>query len=112
MNKIKMTNAQLNYSNNYIVRVGYCRLQNLLVGLDAYAYNTGVYGWNWDAYDLGGGVSVCTGYGNLTGAIIEYKDLEEKAEAIRANYNMPYGEKEKRISALRAEFVERVKGAL
>lgn len=108
MKKIKMTNAKLNASNNKIIRVGYCGLQNLLSGLDAYAYNSGVYGWNWDAFDIGGGVTVCTGYRSLTGEKVHYTDLEEQAEKIRSNYSLSYEERSAQIQKLRDELVNRV----
>lgn len=53
-----------------VVRVGYCGAQNLLCGVDAFASNAGVYGWNWSAHNVGGGVVICTGYRNLTGDVM------------------------------------------
>lgn len=103
-----MTNAQLNNTNAHIVRVGYCGAQCLLRGLNAYAYNRGVYGWNWDAYDIGGGVTICTGYRNLTGASVHYLDLEERAEKIVYDYSIDWRERDKMIEELRAELVARV----
>lgn len=49
-----------------IVNVGYklplrCRMEGVKLG-----YNSGIYGWNWDAY-LVDGVIYCYGYRNLIG---------------------------------------------
>lgn len=107
MKKIKMTNAQLNGISKKIIRIGYCGAQNLLTGVNEFAYNSGVYGWNWDAYDIGGGVVVCTGYRNLTGETVKYSDLEERAEKIRGNYKMRWEEQQKALEELRAELVSR-----
>lgn len=107
MKKTKRTRAELNRFNKRVIRIGYCGAQNLLSGLDAYAYNSGVYGWNWDAYYIGGGVSVCTGYRNLTGDSVKYSDLELKAEKIRYNTAISYNERIKLIQALREELINR-----
>lgn len=115
--KIKMTNKQLQAGNRRVVAICYEQAPYLLHGVNAYAYNCGVYGWNWDAYDIGGGVTVCTGYRNLTGARVKYDDLEEEAEkAIGEWYAhlMQEGAAEranKKIAELRAELVRRVLAA-
>lgn len=111
--KIKLTNKQLEATNKQVIRIGYCGAQYLLRGLNAYAYNKGVYGWNWDAYDIGGGVCVCTGYRNLTGARVKYDDLEVEAEKAIGEYWAHLSDKSaeeranKRIAELRAELINR-----
>lgn len=45
-----------------IIRVGYCDLQTLLGSARRHGYTSGVYGWNADIYDVGGGVAIVTGY--------------------------------------------------
>lgn len=65
-----MTRREL---REYAARVGkplYCVPYATTQTLDRYAvkigYNSGVYGWNWDAYEYPNMV-LCTGYRNLTG---------------------------------------------
>ena len=60
--------------NARIFRAGYCRLQYILqspAADRAFGYNSGLYGWNWDAYNLrdkdGNNVIICTGHRNLVG---------------------------------------------
>lgn len=93
-----------------VVRVGYCGAQNLLRGVDAFASNAGVYGWNWNAYNLGG-VVIRTGYRNLTGETVNgLRAWNERArEVCEAAHD--WREREERLNALRAEFVEWAKTA-
>lgn len=107
MKKQHFTRAQLNALNNKVIAIGYCGAQNLLRGLDAYAYNRGLYGWNWDAYYIGEGVTVCTGYRNLTGESVKYSDLEERAEKIASDYSINWRNRDRMIAELRAELVAR-----
>ena len=62
--------------------VGYCDLQYLLNNHSPIAYTCGVYGWNFDVYEVYG-VTICTGYRGMVGprcaGIAEY---EKKAEEI------------------------------
>ena len=60
MRKVKRT--EINKSN--MVALGYCQCQtvlNLFGGDYKIGYNTGLYGWNYDLYRIGG-VDVVTGY--------------------------------------------------
>ena len=66
MNK-SMTRRELQERYPHVIEVGYCNAQYLLNGLNRIGYNSGLYGWNWSAYDLGQGVAICTGYRNLCG---------------------------------------------
>lgn len=77
--KFKTTAKQVKAQNNIIVKTGYCDLWHLLYCQDAIGYNAGVYGWNWDFYDLGDGVTVCTGYRPI-GDGVEYSDIIRKYE--------------------------------
>ena len=94
-----------------VVRVGYCGAQNLLCGVDAFASNAGVYGWNWSAYNVGGGVVICTGYRNLTGDVMRetVKKYDEQAREARALTD--WREREKRLNGIRAAFVREVLNA-
>jgi len=60
MNKIKITNKELK-ENNTILSVGYCAMQSLLSYYYPIAYNSGIYGWNYDVYNIDG-IIICTGY--------------------------------------------------
>ena len=80
--KCKVTSKELraNYGPN-IVRIGYCAAQHLLRGLEPFGYNAGTYGWNYDAYDMGG-LCLVTGYRSMPGRSVPYdiiREYDEKA---------------------------------
>lgn len=84
---------------------GYCDLQNLLRNHSAVAYTVGVYGWNFDVFEVYG-VTICTGYRNMPGARLEgIREYEEKAAAIWSLENRtPFEEKQKQVEKLLQEF--------
>lgn len=94
-----------------VVRVGYCGAQNLLCGVDAFASNAGVYGWNWSAYNVGGGVVICTGYRNLTGDVMRETVKKYDEQAREACALTDWREREKRLNGIRAAFVREVLNA-
>lgn len=77
METIQMTRRQLirlaDIIGAKVYRAGYCELQFYLRSKDArkIAFNSGLYGWNWDAYIVDEGTPhssiFCTGYRNLVG---------------------------------------------
>lgn len=79
--KFKTTTKKIkeNYTNNYIISIGYCDLQTLLKYESPRAYTSGLYGWNYDLYDIEG-IAICTGYrGMPSGKNFDY-DLVRKYE--------------------------------
>lgn len=89
---------------NRLVCAGYCDLQNLLVNHEPVAFTCGVYGWNFDVFEVYG-MTICTGYRNMPGRrannIGEY---EAKARAIRDDYNTPWDARMEKIESLLREF--------
>ena len=59
--KYKTTAKELKSGYYNIISVGYCELQSLLNYKSPVAYSAGVYGWNFDVYDIDG-VAIVTGY--------------------------------------------------
>ena len=88
--KLKATRKQIvnNFSKIYLIDYKYGFLP------DAFAYNSGYMGWNWDAYDL---VGICLIDGNRN--FPTYKLLPESAKQIIKDY-------EQEVSS--ANFSERV----
>ena len=74
-----------NYPQNLILNVGYCGAQNLLRYEQPTAYACGVYGWNFDLYEVEG-VAIVTGYrGTPASKNFDYKILkkyEDKAQKV------------------------------
>jgi hypothetical protein len=59
--KYKTTAKALREGYYTIISVGYCDLQGLLSHISPIAYSCGVYGWNFDVYDIDG-IAIATGY--------------------------------------------------
>ena len=86
--------------------VGYCDLQYLLNNHSPIAYTCGVYGWNFDVYEVYG-VTICTGYRGMIGLRCEgVQEYEEKAAKILSweNKEMTYDEKREAVENLLREF--------
>ena len=85
--RFKTTTKKINenYTQNYILSIGYCDLQTLLKYESPRAYTSGVYGWNYDLYDIDG-IAICTGYrGMPSGKSFDYslvRKYETKAQKI------------------------------
>lgn len=108
----KLTNKALKSSFQKVIRVGYCGAENLLRGVHPFAYNTGIYGWNWSVYYIGDGVVVCTGYRNLIGNILA-KDVDLlEEEAKKSTQGKTWQESLAILAELRARLIERAKATL
>lgn len=84
----------------------YCDLQHLLTNHQPIAYTCGVYGWNFDVYEVYG-LTICTGYRRMPGKRLEgIAEAEEKAMEIlsRENKGMTYEEKREAVENLLHEF--------
>ena len=90
-----------------IKSVGYCDLCHLLRNHEPNAYTCGVYGWNFDVYEVYG-VTICTGYRGMPGERAKgTEEYEKKARDIWAWENkMSYEEKREAVEKLLKEFCE------
>lgn len=88
---------------NYLKKAGYCSMQYLLYFKTPAAYTCGVYGWNFDAYQIGA-YTICTGYRNMPGEqIADYETLnayETAAGKIVNDYKRPYDERMAAVDGL------------
>ena len=103
--KYKTTRKAIVNGSTNIKCAGYCDLQSLLRNHEPIAYACGIYGWNFDVYDVYG-VTICTGYRNMPGEILEgIMEYEKKASDIWSWENtMPFKEKQKTVEKLLREF--------
>ena len=89
-----------------LLSVGYCGLATLLKNHSPIAYTCGVYGWNFDVYNVYG-KTICTGYRNMPGRKANNEAVyEEKARAISDNYDLKWEERRDKIELLLKEFCE------
>lgn len=102
--KFKTTRKEMLQRFKKVIKVPYCKAQNLTRFLDPIAYTCGIYGWSADIYDLGHGVALCTGYKPF-GESIDSKflaDLDEKARVISYS-SLPYEERRAQVAKLLEE---------
>jgi len=103
--KFKTTRKAIVEGSVKLVYAGYCDLQTLLRNHSPIAYTSGVYGWNFDVYEVNG-LTICTGYRGMPGRrannIGEY---ERKARAIMDEYTRNYEERCAEVETLLNEFI-------
>lgn len=66
----------------YVFRCGYAELSNM--GLEAWYYNSGIYGWNCDVFvSPSMDIAITSGYRNMTGKPLPAEILEHYRDASR-----------------------------
>lgn len=102
--KYKTTRKAVVNHAGRLVCAGYGDLQNLLSTREPTAYTCGVYGWNFDVYEVNG-LTICTGYRGMPGRRANsIREFEAKAEAIRRDYTMKYEDMKAALENLLLEF--------
>ena len=102
--KYKTTAKALREGACNLRSAGYCDLCNLLRAHDANAYTSGVYGWNFDVYEVYG-LTICTGYRGMPGKRLEgIAEYEAKAADVWSDYNKSYDERCEEVEQLLHEF--------
>lgn len=102
--KFKITRKEMLQRFKKVIKVPYCKAQNLTRFLDPIAYTCGVYGWSADIYDLGYGVALCTGYKPFGESIDSefLAELDEKARVISYS-SLPYEDRRAQVTKLLEE---------
>lgn len=102
--KIKTTRKAIVNSSENLVSVGYCDLQTLLRNHSPIAYTSGVYGWNFDVYEVYG-LTICTGYRGMPGRTANnVREYERRARAIFDEPGGTWEGKDERVENLLREF--------
>lgn len=100
--KCKTTRKAIVAGSPHLVSAGYCDLQTLLRYHSPVAYTCGVYGWNFDVYEVHG-LTICTGYRNMPGRRANNIGKYEQA-ARDALERLDYTDARDKIEQLLAEF--------
>ena len=109
MNTKKLTRTTVQALSEKQIRLGYCEASYLLRPLERIGYNSGVYGWNYDAY-LYKGVVISTGYRCMIGnrPAVSVEPFEKRAEKLANDaWRMSYEDWKKQAIALLDEFIEK-----
>ena len=104
--KFKTTTKAIREGSCNLRCAGYCDLCYLLRGHEPVAYTCGVYGWNYDVYEVYG-LTICTGYRGMPGKRLEgIAEFEEKAKKIWSleNKEMTFEKKKEAVETLLYEF--------
>lgn len=99
--KYKTTAKDLKAGYHYIIEAGYCDLQSLLNYERPIAYSSGIYGWNFDVYDING-VAIVTGYRGMPS-----KNSKADYKLIREYEKRSENKTEEERKALLLEFIEK-----
>ena len=89
------------------LKIGYADAQSLLRFQNAYGYNAGVYGWNFDSYCING-VVINTGYRGTVGKSVDYELLrkyESKARALQSKNGLTYNQMKAYTNRLLNNFI-------
>ena len=100
--KFKTTRKAIIANSPRLVSAGYCDLSTLLRYHSPIAYTSGVYGWNFDVYEVNG-LTICTGYRGMPGRRANNVSKYEQA-ARDALERLDWREAEAEIEQLLAEF--------
>ena len=107
--KFKATNKEMKNNYHYIISVGYCDAESLLTYHNPIAYNSGVYGWNQDFYEIFGDVLIATGYRpiNRQNTKYDYNLVREYNKQAREIINGmgSYEEKKEKVNSLLSELI-------
>ena len=108
--KFKATQKAVKNFYRNVIRVGYCGLQYLLYYQNPIAYTCGVYGWNADVYEIGGGLAICTGYRPLGNITVDYDIVRKYDDMAREIvYNRDTYEKQKeQLNILLNNFINEI----
>ena len=103
--KLKTTRKAIVNASTDIISIGYCGAATLLRNHNALAYTCGVYGWNFDVFEIDG-KTICTGYRNMPGRTAKnVGEYEKKARAIMDQYSRNYEERCEDVEKLLHEFL-------
>jgi len=101
--KYKTTTKAIKEGYYYIIPVGYCDLQSLLKHKSPVAYTCGVYGWNYDVYDINGR-AIVTGYRGMPS-----DNVKKDSYAIARKYDeLARGADAETCDKLLADFINEV----
>ena len=111
--RYKTTARAIREGYDKIISIGLAKAQYLLKYQDADAYNCGIYGRNFDLYDING-VAICMGGRNMPrGIAYDHERLrffEEKAERVCIDLSVPYERRVAIVNELLRDFIGEVLG--
>lgn len=110
--KMTRTTIKANYSNIYYV--GYCEMYHALGAFRKIGWTEGVYGWNYNVYEIDNETVVLTGYRGMFGTRIDHdlsRKIEAKADKIYCDREnrLPYEKRKAKIRRMVLKYFETIK---
>ena len=105
--KLKITKKAMRGEEIY--KVGYCKLEHLLLNERAFAYSAGVYGWACDYYNVGN-IYISTGHSPI-GKAIDSELVRKYEKMARAITGKSYEQAKAKRSKLLERFIAEIKQA-
>lgn len=105
--KVRVTKKAVRECFDNVISVSAYNLQHLLSSKSPYGYTARAEGWGADIYDCGT-VAIVTGYdpfGNVRPPYELQMKYDEKARAIRNNYDLGWQEQDGKIKELLEDFI-------
>ena len=97
------------YKNDRAIGIGYCEADYLLFYQAPTCYTCGVYGWNFDGYEIEEkDILITTGYRGMFGTRPDFNTLQDynnRACGIIHDRNKTHDEKRDEVNALLFEFI-------
>lgn len=109
--KFRTTQKAIRDGYTKIFKCGYCDLSNLFRHTSPTAYTCGVYGWNFDLYDIDD-IAITTGYRGMIGKRIPFELLqkyEKKARQAIERENFDYKKTKSALDKLIKKFIEELR---
>ena len=108
--KYYITTKEIRSTHKRVFSCPACSLHYLLIGVNPYAYNSGVYGWNYDVYSIGS-TAIITGYRTTGGRKIPHEliaEYENKARKIASYKHWKHETRKAKINDLLDDFITRL----
>ena len=106
----RLTLSQIRSWGEDNIQIGYAYLQNLFYYTDRIGYHAGVYGWNFDAYEIGGNKIIMTGYRSMFGRKpkVNIRPYEDRAREIMNDWGLSTDAKCHLLDKLIADLAEKI----
>lgn len=109
-----LTRNEIRRQYKTVIQLGYCDIYELTRQLKKIGYNAGVYGWNYDAFELDWDTCIITGYRTFSKGTIRLssefiQNIENKTKKIIDDNYSNYDEQLEQIDLLKNEFLREYK---
>ena len=111
---IKLTKKDIERNYTNIIELGYCDLYHMVRQYKKVGYGSGVYGWNYDCYEINENTCIITGYrpfGNIKPdfKVIDKFNKKERNTLETISYiNGDYNIRSKKLIKLMNQFIKEV----